>query len=69
MNHHQIESDIRHLEQVVRRLSGSDRIPLSYWRKRVDSVLTAELVPSQAQRVRRISDALCELEATRRMES
>ena len=69
MNHHQIESDIRHLEQVVRRLSGADRIPLSYWRKRVNSVLTAELVPSQAQRVRRISEALCELEATGRMES
>jgi len=69
MNHHQIEKDIQHLEHVIGRLSGSDRIPLSYWRNRVDSVLTAELVPSQAQRVKRINEALCALEARIRTES
>jgi len=69
MNHHQIEKDIQHLEHVIRRLSGADRIPLSYWRNRVDSVPTAELVPSQAQRVKRISEALCALEARIRTES
>lgn len=63
MNHHQIEKDIQHLEHVIRRLSGSDRIPLSYWRNRVDSVLNAELVPSQAIRVKRINEVLRALEA------
>lgn len=68
MNHQQLEKDIQHLENVIARLSGSDRIPLSYWRNRVDSVLTAELVPSQAQRVKRINEALRALEARMREE-
>ena len=63
MNHHQLEKDIEHLEQVIARLSGNDRIPLSYWRGRIDSVSSANLVPSQLQRVKRLSEALCELEA------
>ncbi|PXW16052.1 hypothetical protein [Paraburkholderia caballeronis] len=69
MNHHQLEKDIQHLEHVISRLSGADRIPLSYWRNRVDSVLTAELVPSQALRVKRINEALSALEARTRQES
>jgi len=63
MNHHQIEKDIQHLEHVITRLSLSDRIPLSYWRSRVDAMPTAELVPSQALRVKRIREAICALEA------
>lgn len=63
MNHHQIEKDIQHLENVIMRLSDTDRIPLSYWRNRVDAVSTAELVPSQQQRVKRIREAICALEA------
>ncbi|WP_321846069.1 hypothetical protein [Paraburkholderia bannensis] len=62
MNHHQLEKDIEHLEQVIARLSGTDRIPLSYWRGRVASVCGADLVPSQQQRVQRLSEALCALE-------
>jgi hypothetical protein len=62
MNHHQLEKDIEHLEQVVARLSGTDRIPLSYWRGRVASVSSGDLVPSQLQRVKRLSEALCALE-------
>ncbi|NIE68156.1 hypothetical protein [Burkholderia sp. Ax-1719] len=62
MNHHQLEKDIEHLEQVVARLSGTDRIPLSYWRGRVAAVSGADLVPSQLQRVKRLSEALCALE-------
>ena len=69
MNHPQLEKDIQHLEHVISRLSGADRIPLSYWRNRVDSVLTAELVPSQALRVKRINEALSALEARTRQES
>jgi hypothetical protein len=63
MNHHQIEKDIQHLEHVITRLSDSDRIPLSYWRNRIDAVATAQLVPSQTQRVRRISEAIRALES------
>ncbi|WP_213304846.1 hypothetical protein [Paraburkholderia sacchari] len=62
MNHHQLENDIEHLEQVITRLSGYDRIPLSYWRNRIESVSNANLVPSQVQRVKRLAQALFELE-------
>jgi hypothetical protein len=62
VNHHQLEKDIEHLERVVSRLSGKDRIPLSYWRGRVEMVSSANLVPAQAQRLRRLSEALCALE-------
>jgi hypothetical protein len=62
VNHHQLEKDIEHLERVVSRLSGQDRIPLSYWRGRVEMVSSANLVPAQAQRLKRLSEALCALE-------
>ncbi len=62
MNHQQLEKDIEHLEQVVARLSDTDRIPLSYLRGRVAAVSGADLVPSQMQRVKRLSEALCALE-------
>lgn len=62
MNHHQLERDIEHLERVIVRLSGNDRIPLSYWRGRLETVLGADLVPAQAQRVKRLSEALHALE-------
>lgn len=62
MNHHQLEKDIEHLEHVIARLSGQDRIPLSYWRGRLETVLSADLVPAQVQRVKRLSEALYALE-------
>lgn len=62
MNHHQLEKDIEHLEHVIARLSGQDRIPLSYWRERVEAVSNGDLVPSQVQRVKRLKEALSELE-------
>ncbi|WP_254074059.1 hypothetical protein [Burkholderia sp. S171] len=63
MNHWQIERDILHLEQVIRRISGDDRIPLSYWRNRIDLVASSALVPAQQSRMRRINDRLEQLEA------
>jgi hypothetical protein len=63
MNHHQLEKDLEHLEQVISRLSAKDRIPLSYWRNRVQSVSGAALVPSQMSRVKRLDEALRALEA------
>ena len=64
MNHRQIETDILHLEQVIGRISADDRIPLSYWRNRVDLVASRALVPAQQSRMQRINDRLERLEAS-----
>jgi hypothetical protein len=63
MNHHQLEIDIQHLEQVLTHISPSDRIPLAYWRKRVDDISSAACVPSQHSRLHRLDNALRALEA------
>ncbi len=63
MNHDQIEKDIEHLERIISRISLADGIPLSYWRNRTNSVSGAALVPSQADRVKKLSEALRALEA------
>lgn len=63
MNHRQIETDILHLERVIGRISTEDRIPLSYWRNRVDLVALSALVPAQRARMQRIIDRLEQLEA------
>lgn len=63
MNHHQLESDLEHLELVLTRLADADRIPLAYWRKRVDDVIAAAQIPTQKTRARRLIDALRALEA------
>ena len=64
MNHRQIETDILHLEQVIRKISADDRIPLSYRRNRVDLVASSALVPAQQSRMRRINDRLEQFEAS-----
>ena len=64
MNHRQIETDILHLERVIGRISADDRIPLSYWRNRVDLVALSALVPAQQSRMQRINDRLERLEAS-----
>jgi len=64
MNHRQIETDILHLERVIGRISADDRIPLSYWRNRVDLVALIALVPAQQSRMQRINDRLERLEAS-----
>ncbi|CAB3773135.1 hypothetical protein [Paraburkholderia humisilvae] len=62
MNHYQLETDLQHLEQVLARISLNDRIPLSYWRKRVDSLTSVASVPSQRSRVQKLNAALRALE-------
>ena len=64
MNHRQIETDILHLEQVIGRISADARIPLSYWRNRVDLVASSALVPAQQSRMQRINVRLEQLEAS-----
>lgn len=63
MNHHQLESALDHLEHVLARISGTDHIPLSYWRKRVDDVSAAARIPAQKNRARRLDEALSALES------
>jgi hypothetical protein len=63
MNHQQIEIDIRHLEHMLTLISIDDRIPLSYWRKRLDQLVPAALVPGQRIRIKKLDDALRMLEA------
>jgi hypothetical protein len=62
MNHQQLEKDIEHLEHVISHISAEDRIPLSYWRNRIDLVSGAVLMPSQASRVKRLDAAISALE-------
>lgn len=64
MNHRQIETDILHLERIINRISPEDRIPLSYWRNRIDSVASSGLVPAQQSRVQRINERLSQLETS-----
>jgi hypothetical protein len=63
MNHHQLESDLEHLEHVLTRISDADHIPLSYWRKRIDDLYAAARIPTQKSRAQRLTEALRALEA------
>jgi len=69
MNHQQLERDIQHLERVISHISPQDRIPLSYWRSRIELVSDAVIVPAQATRVKRLNAALCALEDQQKPES
>ncbi|HEX7934985.1 MAG TPA: hypothetical protein VF573_18170 [Paraburkholderia sp.] len=62
MNHQQLEKDIQHLEHIISHLSAEDRIPLSYWRNRLDSVSGAVRMPTQVNRIKRLNAALAALE-------
>jgi hypothetical protein len=62
VNHHQLDVEIQHLEYVIRLISANDRIPLSYWRNRLNAVSAVAVIPSQVSRVKRLNDALRELE-------
>ena len=58
MGHRLVETDLAHLERVVARVSLGDRIPLSYWRKRVDAVLEVACEPSQLARAKKLIGVL-----------
>jgi hypothetical protein len=62
MDHCHVEQDLEHLERIFARISTGDRIPLSYWRKRVDSVLAAARLPAHIGRARKLISALDSLE-------
>ncbi|MEM5344753.1 hypothetical protein [Paraburkholderia azotifigens] len=48
---------------MLARISGTDHLPLSYWRKRVDDVTAAARIPAQQRRARRLDEALSALES------
>ncbi|WP_233804974.1 hypothetical protein [Paraburkholderia sp. HP33-1] len=62
MDHHYIEKEIAHLEQVITRISAADRIPLSYWRARVNEIGTARLAAGQHRRWYRLQEKLRQIE-------
>lgn len=65
MDHHYIEKEIAHLERVITRISAVDRIPLSYWRARINEIGTARLAAAQHRRWCRLQEKLRQIEALR----
>ncbi|ACC74408.1 hypothetical protein PPMP20_22015 [Paraburkholderia phymatum] len=63
MDNYQLESELQHLERVLGHLSAEHRLPLSYWRNRLNAVVAAQLVPSQRTRARKLDEQLRTLEA------
>jgi hypothetical protein len=64
MNHQLIETDLVHLEHIINRIASSHGLSLSYWRQRVDSVLSMSLMPSQRKRIGHIDAVISMLEKT-----
>ena len=62
MDNYQLESELQHLERVLKNISAEHRFPLSYWRTRLNAVLAARLVPSQQVRARKLDGQLRALE-------
>lgn len=62
MDHHYIEKEIAHLEQVITHISAADRLPLSYWRARVDEIGAAKLAAEQHRRWHRLQETLRQIE-------
>lgn len=64
MDHHYIEKEIAHLERVITHIYAVDRIPLSYWRARINEIGTAAR-PATAQHRRwcRLQEKLRQIEA------
>jgi hypothetical protein len=64
MNHQFLERDLAHLERIISRIASSHGLSLGYWRKRVDSMLSMSLMPSQRKRIAHIAAVISTLEAT-----
>jgi hypothetical protein len=62
MNHLLIETDLAHLERIINRIASSHGLSLSYWRNRVDSVLSMSLMPAQRKRIGHINAVISMLE-------
>ena len=62
MDNYQLETELKHLEQVIGHVNVEQRFPLSYWRSRLNKVLAAQLVPSQRARAKKLNEVLYALE-------
>jgi hypothetical protein len=62
MNHRLIETDLAHLELIINQIASSHGLSLSYWRSRVDSVLSMSLMPAQRKRIGHIDAVVSMLE-------
>ncbi|SOE59004.1 hypothetical protein SAMN05414139_01458 [Burkholderia sp. D7] len=62
MNHLLIETDLAHLERIINRIASSHGLSLSYWRHRVDCVLSMSLMPAQRKRIGHIDAVISMLE-------
>jgi hypothetical protein len=63
MDNYQLETELKHLEQVLGHVNVEQRFSLSYWRSRLNKMLVAQLVPSQRARAKRLDDMLRALES------
>jgi hypothetical protein len=64
LNNYLIEKDLVHLERVVNKIASSRGLSLSYWKKRVDSMLSMTLMPAQRKRIGHINAVISMLEET-----
>jgi len=65
LNNYLIEKDLAHLERVVNKIASSHGLSLSYWRRRVDSMLSLKLMPAQRKRIGQVNAVILMLEATK----
>ena len=63
MDNYQLESERQHLERVLGHVASEHRLPLSYWRIRLNKVLAGPLVASQRTRALRLDGVLKALES------
>ncbi|CAE6810562.1 hypothetical protein R69927_04275 [Paraburkholderia domus] len=62
MSYQDIDNEIAHFELVFGKISPNDRIPLSYWRNRLDMLPETLLMPTQRARLARLDATLRALE-------
>ncbi len=62
MSYQNFDKEIAHLERVFRLISIYDRIPLSYWRNRLEMLSRSRLMPTQQARIARLETTLRLLE-------
>lgn len=58
MSYQDIDKEIAHLEAVFNMLSPRDRLPLSYWHRRLHALNSSSMVPAQRQRVAHLEATL-----------
>lgn len=58
MSYLDIDKEIAHLQAVFNVLSPRDRLPLSYWHRRLHALNRSSMVPAQRQRVAHLEATL-----------